>query len=111
MEPAVDRAGDVQAERPELHPPPGDCDAPVPRDGPDHDLVVQHQGGTIIFNMARLLFIIGGTERGLGGKTMTMGAHKIVTIVAVCYMGRSIFRSASGLSTIYTCTNADTIMN
>ena len=93
MEPAVDRAGDVQAERPELHPPPGDCDAPVPRDGPDHDLVVQHQGGTIIFNMARLLFIIGGTERGLGGKTMTMGAHKIVTIVAVCcgagpYFGR-----------------------
>ena len=50
MEPAVDRAGDVQAERPELHPPPGDCDAPVPRDGPDHDLVVQHQGGTIIYS-------------------------------------------------------------
>ncbi len=66
MEPAVHRAGDVQEERPQLHPPPGDCHATVPRDSADYDLVVQHQGRklpccTAGTHLVSRLYLLAGT--------------------------------------------------
>ena len=65
MEPAVHCEGDVQEERPELHPPAGDCDAAVPRDCTDYDLVVQHKGELFALSRSLDLRLVVAFQRAL----------------------------------------------